>query len=93
MKALLLGLAALALASSASAVECSSVELSGKRFTICRVDVRKEHLQLFLRDGNGQLFNRFDRLARWADAFPCRARRATLEAWLERYALLQKTDA
>jgi uncharacterized protein YigE (DUF2233 family) len=68
MKALLLWLTTLALASSASAVECSSVEFSGKSFTICRVDVRKEHLQLFLRDGNRQLFNRFDRLARWAEA-------------------------
>lgn len=55
--------AALALTSYASAVEFSTVEFAGKRFTVCGVNVRKERLQLFLRNDTGQPFKRFDRLA------------------------------
>jgi uncharacterized protein YigE (DUF2233 family) len=53
------------LLSNASAVEFSSVEVAGKRVTICRVNVRKEKLQMFHRDETGQPFKRFDRLAAW----------------------------
>ena len=67
MKTLLLSfwLTTLALLSHASAVEFSTVEIAGKRVTICRVNVRKERLQLFHRDETGQPFKRFDRLAPW----------------------------
>ena len=67
MKTLLLTLwfATLALLSDASAVEFSTVEIAGKRVTICRVNVRKERLQLLHRDETGQPFKRFDRLAPW----------------------------
>jgi len=52
-------------AGSARAVEFSKTEISGKSVTICRVDVRKERLQLFHRDEVGEPFKRFDRLAEW----------------------------
>lgn len=35
------------------------------RFTAIRVDVRKERIELFLRDEAGRTFNRFDRLSSW----------------------------
>lgn len=70
MKILLLAVcfATLALTSHASAVELSTVELAGKRFTVCRINVRKERLQLFHRDESGQPFKRFDRLAPWLES-------------------------
>ena len=70
MKTLLLAVcqATLVMTSFASAVEFSTVEFAGKRFTVCAVNVRKEHLQLFQRDENGQPFKRFDRLAPWLEA-------------------------
>jgi uncharacterized protein YigE (DUF2233 family) len=49
--------------SSASAVEFSKVDFAGQRFTVCRVQVQKEHLELFLRDEKGQPIKRFDKLA------------------------------
>ena len=58
-------LAHVALLGSARGVEFSTVEIAGKRVTVCRVDVRKERLQLFHRDGNGQPFKRFPALADW----------------------------
>lgn len=54
-----------ALINGASAVEFSTVEVAGKRVTICRVNVRKERLQLFHRDETGQPFKRFERLTAW----------------------------
>ncbi|HXJ57379.1 MAG TPA: phosphodiester glycosidase family protein [Verrucomicrobiae bacterium] len=60
--------APLALLRPASAVEFSSVEMGGKRFTVCRVNVRQERLQLFHRDETGQPFKRFGRLTRWVEA-------------------------
>ena len=44
------------------AVEISTVEFGGKTFTVCRVDVRKEHLDLFHRDAQGQPIKTFNRL-------------------------------
>ena len=55
----LLSIFLVALLSTARAVEFSTVEIAGKRVTVCRVDVRKERLQLFHRDENGQPFKRF----------------------------------
>jgi uncharacterized protein YigE (DUF2233 family) len=52
-----------AVAGKINAVEFSTVEFADKRFTVCRVDVHKERLQLFHRDDTGQPFKRFDRLA------------------------------
>ncbi len=55
----------LSLVGAASAVEFSTVEIAGKRVTVCRVDVHKERLQLVHRDDAGQPFKRFDRLTAW----------------------------
>lgn len=50
------------------ALEFSKLVVDGKSFTLCRVDVRKEHLQLFLHDDAGQPFKRFERLSTWLDS-------------------------
>jgi len=55
----------LTLLTNASAVDFTTVEIAGNRFTVCRVNVRNEHLQLFNTDENNQPFKRFDRLAAW----------------------------
>ncbi len=69
MKTLLLTLCFTALiVGRIGAVEFSTVEFAGKRFTVCRVDVREEHIQLFHRDETGQPFKRFDRLVPWLEA-------------------------
>ena len=47
----------------AAAVQCSSVEFRGARSTVCRVDMRSEHLKLFLSDTSGKPFNFFSRIA------------------------------
>ena len=49
----------------ANAVEFSTVEFKGKRVTVCRVNIRQEHLELFYRDDKGRPFKRFDRLSSW----------------------------
>jgi uncharacterized protein YigE (DUF2233 family) len=54
-------LAALSLSAS---VCCCAAE----RFTIIRVNVPEEHVELFLGDESGKPFNRFDRLASWLKA-------------------------
>ena len=46
----------------ADSVEFSKAEIAGKPLTVCKVDIRKERLQLFLRDDAGKPINRFDRL-------------------------------
>ena len=51
------------IARHAEALEFSTAESAGKRFTVCRIDVRKERLQLFLNDDSGQPFRRLDRLS------------------------------
>jgi uncharacterized protein YigE (DUF2233 family) len=61
-------LAIVLLAQRVAAVEFKTVEFAGKSFTVCRVDVRKERLQLFHRDEMGSPFKRFDRLAGWLAA-------------------------
>ena len=47
----------------ARGVGFSEERAAGKRVTVCRVDTRTERLRLFLRDGHGEVFRRFDRLA------------------------------
>ncbi|MEP6668214.1 MAG: phosphodiester glycosidase family protein [Chthoniobacter sp.] len=59
------GLVMLTTLQGASAVDFSTVEFAGKTFTVCRVNVRKEHLELYHRDDTGQPFKRFDRLTAW----------------------------
>src|SRR5262245_21072448 len=54
-----------ALASSVSAVEFSEVKINGKRATVCRVNVKKERVQLFLRDEKGQPLKSFEGLLRF----------------------------
>ena len=44
-------------------VEFSKAEIAGKPLTVCKVNVRKERLRLFLRDEQGKPLNRFDRVA------------------------------
>ncbi len=51
-----------ALFSRALAVEFGSEQITGKRITVCRVNVETEKLQLFLRDDHGKPWNRFDSL-------------------------------
>jgi uncharacterized protein YigE (DUF2233 family) len=53
--------------SGARAVEFSTVEIAGKRITVCRVDVKKERSQLLHRDENGQPFKRFPPLVKWLE--------------------------
>ena len=66
MKAVLLAwILVLMLLSDASAVEFSTAEVAGKRVTVCRVNVRTEHVGLFYRDETGQSFKRLDHLAVW----------------------------
>ncbi len=57
-----------ALLMKAAGVEFSTAEIAGKPLTVCRVDLRKERLQLFLRDDAGQPIKRFDRLAKLLEA-------------------------
>jgi uncharacterized protein YigE (DUF2233 family) len=52
------------LALPAFAIEFSEVKINGKRATVCRVNVKKERVQLFLRDGNGQPLKSFESLLR-----------------------------
>lgn len=46
-------------------VEFSTASVAGKRATVCRVDLRKERLELFVRDDAGQPFKSFDGVAQW----------------------------
>lgn len=55
-------LAALWAAPAAGAVECSDVAYEGNRYSICEVDAAQEQLQLFLRDGNSQIYGHFSTL-------------------------------
>ena len=50
--------------STAPGVEFSTVEIAGKRITVCRVNVKQEKLQLFHRDENGLPLRRFEYLAK-----------------------------
>jgi uncharacterized protein YigE (DUF2233 family) len=50
-------------ASGAWAVNCSAVKAGDAHYTVCRVDLRKERLQLFLYDAGGKAFNSFERVS------------------------------
>jgi len=52
------------LAPSLTAVEFSESSIAGKRITVCRVNVRTERLQLFLRDPAGQPLKSFEAVDR-----------------------------
>jgi len=54
--------AAFAFVGTVSAIDFSQVQVSGKRITICRVNLRKDTLQLFSQDDANQPIKRFDRL-------------------------------
>jgi uncharacterized protein YigE (DUF2233 family) len=49
------------------AVQCGGIEFQGTRSTVCRVDIRKDRLQLFLKDAAGKPLNSFRRLAQELD--------------------------
>ncbi|KIC36164.1 phosphodiester glycosidase family protein [Leisingera sp. ANG-M7] len=55
-------LAALWTAPAAGAVECSDVAYEGNRYSICEVDTAQEQLQLFLKDGENQVYGHFSSL-------------------------------
>ena len=55
--------ATFALVCNVSGVEFSKAAIAGKPLTVCRVDLRKERLELFLRHDTGQPIKRFERLA------------------------------
>lgn len=57
--------AAALIVADAEAVEFQAVEFVGKKFTVCRVDVTKESVQLFHRDDAGVPFKRFERITEW----------------------------
>jgi len=56
-------LLSLALPHTTHAVEFSTSEAAGKHFTVCKVDVKKEVLGLYLQDDKRQPFKRFSNLA------------------------------
>jgi uncharacterized protein YigE (DUF2233 family) len=58
-------LATVVLFGRAAAVEFSNAAIAGKRVTVCRVNVHKEPLQLFLHDDTGRPFKSFDAIDRW----------------------------
>ena len=57
--------AALLLPGGAWGVEFSTATLAGKPVTVCRVKVKEERLQLFLRDDAGQPLKSFEGINRW----------------------------
>src|SRR4051794_27392092 len=63
LKVLCIGVLLNAALHGAGAVEFSKAEIAGKPLTVCKVDLRKERLRLFLRDEAGKPINRLDRLA------------------------------
>jgi uncharacterized protein YigE (DUF2233 family) len=69
MRALLLTivLAATAL-SRAAALDFETVVYGGKRFTVCRVVISKDRLQIYHRDERGVPIRRLERLKTWLDA-------------------------
>ncbi len=56
---------AMLLSIPAQAVDCAPIEQSAIHATVCRVDVRKEHLRIFLKDDAGAAFKSFDAIDRW----------------------------
>jgi uncharacterized protein YigE (DUF2233 family) len=48
--------------------EVGTVELGGRRFTVCRVDLASQQLELFWRDDKGEAFRSFAALDEWLRA-------------------------
>jgi len=63
-----LGLAAVGLVGQAWPVEMTNAVIAGKRVTVCRVNVHKELLQLFLHDDQGRPFKSFAAIERGLQA-------------------------
>lgn len=61
----MLGLIYFSIVSCSWAVDFSTVTHAGKKFIICRVDLKKERLQLLLRDDAGQPLRSFERAQQW----------------------------
>jgi uncharacterized protein YigE (DUF2233 family) len=72
MKSLLCGLGLLVCGSVAHAVECDVKTVGGAAFTMCRVDLAAEQLDLFWRDEAGRPFRQFSTLR---EALAARGRR------------------
>jgi len=53
---------------AAFGVDFRTVTVAGKRVTVCRVDLTKEKLQMFLRDDAGKPLKSFDGVNRWLNA-------------------------
>jgi uncharacterized protein YigE (DUF2233 family) len=64
MRLLLVLLAAALFHSSAFAVETKDMTFDGKRYVVCLVDLKKESLELFLKDDAGAYFHHFEKLER-----------------------------
>lgn len=54
--------------STVQAVDYSTALASGKKVTVCRVDLRKQRLQLFLKDDEGRTLKSFEAIERWLTA-------------------------
>jgi uncharacterized protein YigE (DUF2233 family) len=57
--------ALLTVCDAAMAVKCDVTNFLGKQYTVCRIDVLHEHLQLFLRDDSAKPLKHFDALDAW----------------------------
>lgn len=60
-----IALSALLAATLAPAQQITTTTYAGKRYTICRVDLTKQHLDLFWRDGNKRPFKSFAAVNEW----------------------------
>ncbi len=47
----------------AGAVECTRIEFQGRHSSVCRINLRQDRLQLFLKDSAGVPYNSFGRIA------------------------------
>jgi uncharacterized protein YigE (DUF2233 family) len=61
----LLGFALLLLGDRSLAVEFTNAQIAGRRAIVCSVNVRTEHLQLFLRNDAGEPLKSFEHVDRW----------------------------
>src|SRR6188474_2484630 len=50
---------------AARSIEYEAMVFEAKRYTVCRVDLNREKLELFLSDEHGKPFNRFATLDSW----------------------------
>lgn len=57
-------LATLSLAGRTEAVTCDTVAFKGAQYTYCDVDARRENLELFLRNAQGEIYGQFSSIDR-----------------------------